>query len=117
MKIEIRNNGWINGKVFSARWLEMGPDAIAMAAGSMAIHVPTKLSGGIEVYVDAPRGIIVRGDNCELSIDGNLILTMDPSGRITVRAPGKETTFSITTWDIEVEEPDTEPEVTTCSKS
>jgi len=117
MKIEIRNNGWINGKVFSARWLEMGPDAVAMAAGSMAIQIPTRITGGVEVSVDAPRGVILRADNVELRIEANLTLKMEPSGRITVRAPGKEHTFSITTWDIEVEEPDAEPEVTTCSRS
>jgi hypothetical protein len=110
MNISIRNNGWINGQVYSARWAEMGPDMLVLAVGSTAIQVPMALSGGTEVSVEAPNGLILGTDDVELRIHADLVLKLAANGRITVTAPTRDNTFSITTWTLTVQEPDPEPE-------
>ena len=109
MNVAIRNNGWVNGKLASVRWIEMGPDKIALAVGAMVTHIPMRLTGGVEVSVEAPNGFILRTDDIELRIEANLVLKLASDGRITVNAPGKDRTFSITARHVDVEEP--EPEV------
>ena len=110
MNVTIRNNGWINGQAFSVRWAEMGPDMLVLAVGSTAIQIPMELSGGVEVSVGAPNGVILGTDDVELRIEANLVMKLAPNGRITVSAPEKDHTFSITTWTVKVAEPDPEPE-------
>ena len=110
MNISISGNGWVNGQVYSARWAEMGPDMLVTAVGSTYIQIPMKLSGGTEVSVEAPNGLVLGTDDVEFRIHADLVLKLAANGRITVTAPARDHTFSITTWTVRVQEPDPEPE-------
>jgi hypothetical protein len=112
MRVEVKNNGWVNGRFSSVRWIEVTPDLTVLAAGPVTVSVPMKLSGGTEIRVESHKGVVLRTDDVELRLEASITLTLASDARITVKAPGAEQAFSITAWNVrvEVEQPEEGPQ-------
>ena len=110
MHVALSNNGWANGRFFNARWLEVTTDRLELAVGSTYVQIPLSPSSGVEIYVEAPRGVMLGAGGVELRLDASLRLHLEASGRIRVIAPSRDADFEIATWSVSLEEPDPEPE-------
>jgi len=104
MHITIDSNGPINGWVYSARRVEIAPDAISLAVGSTDIQVPVE-PGSVEIRVLAPNGVLLGTDDVELYVNANLNIRVEAHGRIAVTARDVDG-FSITTWVVRLVEPE-----------
>jgi len=104
MHVTISSNGPINGWVYSARRVEIAPDAISLAVGSTDIQMPVE-PGSVEVRVLAPNGVLLGTDDVELYVNANLNIRVEAHGRITVKARDVDG-FSMTTWVVRLAEPE-----------
>jgi len=104
MHVTISSNGPVNGKVYSARRVEIAPDVVSLAVGSTNIQVPTE-PGSVEVRVLAPNGVLLGTDDVELYVNANLNIHVEAHGRIAVTARDVDG-FSMTTWVVRLAEPE-----------
>ena len=104
MYITIDSSGPINGRVYSARRVEIAPDAISLAVGSTDIQMPVE-PGSVEVRVLAPNGVLLGTNDVELYVNANLNVQVGAHGRIAVKARDVDG-FSMTTWVVRLAEPE-----------